>query len=99
MNEGDLTRQIAEIKELAEENNSMLKSMRRHNRFGSFIRIIYWIIIIGAAVSSYYYLQPFIDPLINSYKSIKEAGNKINNFSSWDKMKSYFGGSETTTAK
>lgn len=99
MNESDLTRQIEEIKELTQENNHMLKSIRRHNRFAGFMRLIYWIIIIGAAIGSYYYIQPFIDPLLDSYRSIKEAGSKINNFSSWDKVKGYFGGSNTTTIK
>lgn len=99
MNEGNIGKEIDEIKALTEENNSILKSMRRHNRVGAFMRLIYWIIILGAAVSSYYYLQPFIEPMINSYKSIKEAGSKINNFSSWDKLKGYFGETNTGTPK
>lgn len=52
---------------LAEENNKILRSMRRSQRWGSVARAIYWIFIIGSAVGAFYLLQPYIDQLKDVY--------------------------------
>lgn len=57
---------------LAEENNKMLRSMRRSARLGSFLRIIYWVLILASIYGTYYFIKPVIDPLISGYNSIKE---------------------------
>ncbi len=57
--------------ELAQENNKMLHSIRRSMRWGRVMKIIYWIIIIGAAVGVYYYITPFIDNAVNAYGNVK----------------------------
>jgi len=46
---------------MAEENNSMLRSIKRTNRIGTIFRIIYWVVLIGAALGVYYYLQPYLE--------------------------------------
>lgn len=48
---------------LSEENNSILRSMRRSNRVSMFLRIIYWLIIIGLSVGAYYFIQPYVSVL------------------------------------
>ena len=62
---------------LGEENNEILRSMRRSMRVASIARAIYWILIIGSAVGAYYYIQPYIDQLKDIYGG---AGNVLNNF-------------------
>ncbi len=62
---------------LAEENNKILLSMRRSQRWASITRAIYWIFIIGSAVGAYYFLQPYIDQLKDVYSG---AGDALNNF-------------------
>ena len=57
--------------ELAQENNKMLHSIRRGMFWGRVMRVIYWIIIIGAAVGVYYYITPYIDSAINGYGNVK----------------------------
>jgi len=52
---------------LAEENNSMLHSMRRSMRIASIMRLIYWALIIGSAVGAYYFIQPYLEQLISIY--------------------------------
>lgn len=54
----DLLRQTFE---LAEENNRMLRKMERMARINTAIRIAYWVIVIGAAIGLFYFLQPYID--------------------------------------
>lgn len=48
---------------MAEENNEILKSIRRYTRFGTAIKIFYWVIIIGLSVGSIYFIQPLINAL------------------------------------
>lgn len=57
--------------ELSEENNKILHSIRRHLLIGRIIRIIYWVVIIGAAVGIYYYLEPYLEGIKGAYDSIK----------------------------
>lgn len=57
--------------ELAQENNKMLHSMRRYMFFGRIFRVIYWVVIIGAAIGAYYYIEPYLDNAINAYGNVK----------------------------
>lgn len=57
--------------ELAQENNKMLHSIRRGMMWGRVIRILYWVVIIGAAIGIYYYISPYIDSAISAYGNVK----------------------------
>jgi len=57
--------------ELAEENNKILHSLRRSNRLGSFFRLLYWIIIIGVSIGAYYYVEPYVNTILTTYKGIQ----------------------------
>ena len=45
---------------MTEENNILLRSIRRNARFGTAVKITYWIVIIGLSFGAYYLIQPFI---------------------------------------
>jgi hypothetical protein len=53
----ELVRQAIAI---GEENNVLLKKMRRSSRWSSFFRVIYWLIIIGLSVGAFYFIQPYV---------------------------------------
>ena len=57
--------------ELAQDNNKMLHSIRRGMFWGKVVRVIYWVVIIGAAVGVYYYINPYIDSAISAYGNVK----------------------------
>jgi uncharacterized membrane protein len=57
--------------ELSQENNRMLHSIRRNIFWGRVTRIVYWVIIIGAAVGIYYYIEPYLNSAINAYGNMK----------------------------
>lgn len=63
--------------ELSEENNKILRSIRRSNRLSSFFRIIYWVLIIGISIGAYYYIQPYVDAMIKSYRSVQDDINSV----------------------
>jgi hypothetical protein len=57
--------------ELSQENNKMLRSMRRSMAMGRVFKIIYWVVIVGAAIGAYYYVTPYIDSAVGAYGSVK----------------------------
>ncbi|MGC9605742.1 MAG: hypothetical protein ABSF56_03260 [Minisyncoccia bacterium] len=46
--------------QLSEENNKILRGIRRSNRFTSILHVLYWIVIIVVSFGAYYYVQPYL---------------------------------------
>ena len=63
--------------ELSTENNKILRGIRSSNRWSVFFRIFYWILIIGASVGAFYFIQPYIDIAVNTYKSVQGDLNNV----------------------
>jgi hypothetical protein len=63
--------------ELAEENNKLLRGMRRSARISTILRILYWVIIIITAFGTYYAFQPVINSLVESYNGMRDSVNSI----------------------
>lgn len=64
--------------ELAEENNKMLHSLKRHMQVSRIVSIVYWVFIIGSALGAYYLVQPYVDQVIGVYNGATEKVNSIN---------------------
>lgn len=64
--------------ELSEENNAILKKMHRAMRWGRLVRIVYWTILIGVSVGAFYFIQPYIDQLVNIYGGVVDTAGNIN---------------------
>jgi hypothetical protein len=62
-----------ELLELTRENNKMLHSMIRSARVSRFFRMVYWAFIIGSFIGTYYYLQPYIDQLMQIYGQVSST--------------------------
>ncbi len=62
----DLRRLEAKV----DENSRILKKLLLHNRWVSFVALVKWLVILGAALGTYYYFQPLIDQTINLYKNV-----------------------------
>lgn len=50
---------------MAEDNNGILRSIRRTNRLGTIMHILYWIIILIVSFGAYYFIQPYVTILMN----------------------------------
>lgn len=57
--------------ELSQENNKMLHTIRRGMFWGRIMRVVYWIVIIGAAIGVYYYIEPYLNGAIDAYGNVK----------------------------
>jgi hypothetical protein len=62
---------------LSQENNKILKGIRSSNRLATFMRVFYWILIIGVSVGAFYFLQPYIDTLTKTYKTLQTDLNNV----------------------
>lgn len=58
---------------LAEENNRILSKMYRTMRWSRLVRVVYWTILIGASVGIFYFIQPLLDQLGETYGSLSEG--------------------------
>lgn len=52
------------------ENNAMLKKLYHDMWWGRIFRIVYWIFILAAMFGAYYYIQPYIAPLLKAYADV-----------------------------
>ena len=86
---------LRETKDIVEENNKILKSIRRSNRISGFFRFVYWIVIIALTIGAVAYIQPYLDSTMKLYNQLEETNNKISNTqnSFTDGIKSFFLGS------
>jgi hypothetical protein len=64
---------------LSEENNRILKGIRRGARISSFLRLLYWLLILGAAFGTYYFVQPYLDAVIKSYNQMQKGIETVTN--------------------
>jgi len=61
---------LKELLEITKENNVMLRKLYKGYVIGKIFSILYWIIIIGLGIGAFYYVQPYIDTLNDTYKMI-----------------------------
>lgn len=71
------SQKLDEILELTRENNKILRSMRRAERWNSFFRYLYWIIVIGSIFGVYYYFQPTIQKYADAVRKSTEMIQKL----------------------
>jgi hypothetical protein len=57
---------LVEVRDLAQENAQILRSIRRSTRFGVFFKVIYWVVILGLSFGAYWLIQPYVDMLKGS---------------------------------
>lgn len=62
---------------LGEENNKILRGIRRGNRWAIAYNIIYWIAIIALSFGAYVYLQPYLEQLMKMYADISGTVNNV----------------------
>ena len=73
----DIEREISDIRNLAEENNRILKSLQRKSRITFFFVIIKWAFIVAVLLGIYSFLRPIIDQLIATYSTLTESAAAI----------------------
>jgi hypothetical protein len=71
-------RLIEETLRLAEENNKMLRKVRNVQKWDAFWRSLKIIFIVAVALGALYFLEPYINKVVDLYNSISGAAGKVN---------------------
>lgn len=79
MNPRHLTNEekLDEIYELTLENHKMLKSIHRQTYFANALRVVYWLVIIGALGGAYYFVRPFVGLLSRNPTQVDQTVSDI----------------------
>ena len=64
--------------ELAQENNTILRGIRRANRFSMAFKIFYWLVIIGVTLGAFYFVQPYLEKSIDLLNQAQKSVQSIN---------------------
>ncbi len=67
---------------LVEENNVILRSIRRSNRVGMVMRISYWVVIFALSFGAYYLIQPYLEAVVGAYADLKGLQGDVNSVQS-----------------
>ena len=70
---------LIQTSRLVEENNKILRKMHRAALWGRIFHFLYWVAIIGLSVGAYYFIQPYVDQLQQTYGSIKQDVSNVRN--------------------
>ena len=62
---------LKRILELTEKNHKMVRKMYSTMRWGNLLKVVYWIVIVGVAVGAFYFLQPFLQSVQQTYKDLQ----------------------------
>lgn len=74
--EPGLEREIRELRSIAEENNRMLKGIRRDAMIKTVVSIVWIAIFLGLPIMMYFmYIEPQLRTLAETTKSLQGAGN------------------------
>lgn len=68
---------LKSIEEKLEKNNQLLVKVRRVQRQGQLFKILYWVLIILLAFGAFYYIQPYVNQLLEAYTGIQNTQEKI----------------------
>ena len=93
MQDEDLKEKIDRLEKIVEEDHKMIRSLYVRARIASGLRIFYWTIILILAISSYYYVQPYVAELRSVYDNLQSVQRNFNNPSVgdfFDKFKDSF---------
>ncbi|MEO5646151.1 MAG: hypothetical protein ABIO57_03595 [Candidatus Paceibacterota bacterium] len=63
----ELNDRLDRIEKMVSDNNRMLTKMRKAQKNAVYWRIVYWLVIIGLTIASFYAIQPYISQFGAAY--------------------------------
>ncbi len=79
---------VEELKELVKrqailnaDTNKVVHSMRRTQRVHSLFSILWWVLVVGVSIYSYYtYVQPYVEQIVHAYGSAQDLQHQVTGF-------------------
>lgn len=69
--------QLDRLEEQLEENTRIIKKIYRAHIISRIITLFYWLLVIGVAIGAFYFIQPYIDAVINAVNGINNTKDTI----------------------
>lgn len=70
---------IKSIEEKVDKTYELVRKMRRVQKNSQIFRIFYWSIIILATFGAFYYVEPYLSQLLETYTGIQDTQHQIQN--------------------
>jgi hypothetical protein len=64
---------LERLETVSEQNNRMIRSLYRSNKWNQVFVFIKWAILIGIAIGAFYYLQPIFNKINTIYSTITNS--------------------------
>jgi hypothetical protein len=74
-----LDARLKAIEEKLQQNHELLVRVRRVQRNSQLFRLFYWVLILLATFGAFYYVQPYINQIIEAYTGIQNTQEQIQN--------------------
>jgi hypothetical protein len=71
MNNDELWQELRSLRADVEENQRLLKKLYSASVWSRVFRAVYWFVIIGIALGTFYFLKPYLDSLTNIYGQVQ----------------------------
>ena len=79
---------MQELKELVKrqaqlnaDTNKVVHSMRRSQRVHTFMSVLWWVLVLGVSVYTYFnYVQPYVEQIVGIYGSAQDFQGQIQGF-------------------
>jgi hypothetical protein len=72
-----LEEQLEKLTKMVEEDHKLIKGIHARARWASAFRIVYWGVILLAALGAYVYVQPYIDSFKEAYESVNQFRTSV----------------------
>ncbi len=63
----ELINRLDRMEKMVTDNNRMLVKMRGAQKRAAYVRALYWVVIIGLTIASFYFIQPYISQFGAAY--------------------------------
>ena len=68
----ELKAQMKQVLAMSEDTNHIVRGMRRSQRWGRFLQLLWWVVIIAVSGAAYYYyLAPYVGKLEELYSQVE----------------------------
>lgn len=67
------------IEEKLEKNHELLVRIRRVQKNAQIFKIFYWVLILLATFGAFYFIQPYLNQLLETYTGIQDTQEQFKN--------------------
>lgn len=96
MNDQRIRELLEQNLELNQQNNELLHKIYRSIVWRRIIRIVYWVVIIGVAIGAFYFLQPYVEVLFETYEQFRNGIQQNSAVDGAERFRSLLGDSTST---